>query len=101
MDLEEILLELSQNEVTHIWECLQAWADEQMTAYIAKEEQGLAEAQEQRRGTDADDTGNANMVSLSFSVTTICFSSAMLWQHVNEMNKKTSDIIIKIHNPNM
>lgn len=60
VDLEEILLELSQDEVTHIWGGLQAWADEQITAFIAKEEQCLAEAQGQGRETAADDTGNTS-----------------------------------------
>lgn len=62
MDLEEVLLELSQDEVTHIWDSLQAWADEQMTAFIAKEEQGLAEAQGQGRETADNYTGNTSKV---------------------------------------
>lgn len=62
MDLEEVILELSQDEVTLIWDCLQAWADEQVTAFVATEEQCLAEAQGHGRET-ADDTGSSQEVS--------------------------------------
>lgn len=29
------MLELSRGEVKHVWGCLQAWADEQVTAFVA------------------------------------------------------------------
>ncbi|XP_063884289.1 condensin-2 complex subunit G2-like isoform X1 [Scylla paramamosain] len=36
VDLEEVVLELSRGEVKHVWGCLQAWADEQVTAFVAE-----------------------------------------------------------------
>lgn len=63
MDLEEALLELNENEATHIWDHLQAWADEQVTAFVAKEEQGLEEAQRQGREKPDEDTGDTQKVA--------------------------------------
>lgn len=77
----EILLELDQNEVTHIWDCLHAWADKQMTAFVASEEPGMAEAQEQGEKTADNDTDNTQKVS-SYP------SSMQLYVFVHSLTRK-------------
>lgn len=65
------MLELSQSEVKHIWDCLHAWADEQVAAFVAQERQteegtlGCGEAA-------ASDPDNTDKVEAASKFCTVC-----------------------------
>ncbi|MPC13951.1 Carboxypeptidase A4 [Portunus trituberculatus] len=56
VDLEEVVLELSRGEVKHVWGCLQAWTDDQVTAFVAEHDTHNEE-------TTASDTNNKDQES--------------------------------------
>ena len=58
IDLEELVLELERSEVKHIWSCLHAWADLQVTAFVVEQQQQQQEEEDQQERQEEGDAAS-------------------------------------------